>query len=113
MSRLAQRIGIIHQGRLLQELNVAELERNRRRRLLIRTRDNQAACAVLSGAGFSAEMTSDNTIGVKDTAAIERPDDIATRLVNAGYAPTMLNVEQEDLEHYFLRLVGADGENEK
>ena len=113
VSRLAQRIGIIHQGRLLQELNVAELERNRRRRLLIRTRDNQAACAVLSGAGFSAEMTSDNTIGVKDTAAIERPDDIATRLVNAGYAPTMLNVEQEDLEHYFLRLVGVDGENEK
>ena len=34
------------------------------------------------------------------------PDDIATLLVEAGQAPTMLAVEQEDLEHYFLRLVG-------
>jgi len=113
VSRLAKRIGIIHQGRLLQELDVAELERNRRRRLVIRTRDCEAARSVLLGAGFSAEITSHGAIEVKDNAAIERPDDIATRLVNAGHAPTMLNVEQEDLEHYFLRLVGMDGGNTK
>lgn len=105
VSRLAKRIGIIHQGRLLQELDVDELERNRRRRLVLRTRDGQAARSVLLSAGFSADMTSDGTLEVKDAAAIERPDDIATRLVHAGYAPTMLDVEQEDLEHYFLRLV--------
>ncbi|MDE3090582.1 MAG: ABC transporter ATP-binding protein [Chloroflexota bacterium] len=108
VSRLAKRIGIIHQGRLLQELDVDELERNRRRRLVIRARDCEAARSVLIGAGFSVDMTSDGTIEVKDKVAMERPDDIATRLVNAGHAPTMLNIEQEDLEHYFLRLVGAD-----
>jgi ABC-2 type transport system ATP-binding protein len=113
VSRLAQRIGIIHQGRLLQELDVDELERNRRRRLVLRTRDGQAARSVLLGAGFSAEITSQGSIEVQDTAAIERPDDIATRLVNAGHAPTMLNVEQEDLEHYFLRLVGMEVGNAK
>ncbi len=113
VSRLAKRIGIIHQGRLLQELDVDELERNRRRRLVLRTRDCQAARSVLLSAGFSAEITSDGTIEVKDNAAIERPDDIATRLVNAGHAPTMLDVEQEDLEHYFLRLVGMDEGNAK
>ncbi len=107
VSRLAHRIGIIHQGRLLQELDVDELERNRRRRLLIRARDCQAARAVLIAAGFSTELSADGTIEIKDIAAIERPDEIATRLVNAGHAPTMLNVEQEDLEHYFLRLVGV------
>jgi ABC-2 type transport system ATP-binding protein len=111
VSRLAKRIGIIHQGRLLQELDVDELERNRRRRLVVRARDCQAARSVLLGAGFSTSITSDSTIEVKDNAAIERPDDIATRLVNAGHAPTMLNVEEEDLEHYFLRLVGARGGN--
>ena len=111
VSRLAQRIGIIHHGRLLQELDVDELERNRRRRLHIRARNCQAARAVLIGAGFSAEITSDGTVVVKDSVAIERPDDIATRLVNAGHAPTMLNVEEEDLEHYFLRLVGMEEEN--
>lgn len=105
VSRLAQRIGIIHRGRLLQELNVDELERNRRQRLVIRARDNRAACAALVASGLAATVTQDNLIEVKDTRAIEYPDDIATRLVNVGHPPTMLNVEQEDLEHYFLRLV--------
>ncbi|MBI5080679.1 MAG: ABC transporter ATP-binding protein [Chloroflexi bacterium] len=108
VSRLANRIGIIHQGRLLQELNVDELEQNRRQRLVIRTRDPQAARSLLISAGFAAEMKADGAIEVRDISAIENPDDIATRLVNAGHAPTMLNVEQEDLEHYFLRLVGME-----
>ena len=108
VARLAQRIGIIHHGRLLQELDVDELERNRRRRLLVRARNGQAAHAVLASAGFTTEITSDGTIVVKDSTAIERPDDIATLLVNSGHPPTMLNVEEEDLEHYFLRLIGME-----
>ncbi len=110
VSRLAHRIGIIHRGRLLQELDIAELERNRRRQLLIRTRDCQAAFALLSEAGYATEITVNDTIVVQDDAAIARPDDIATRLVNAGHAPTLLHVVQEDLEAYFLRLVGAEEE---
>jgi len=106
VARLAHRIGIIHQGQLLQELDAAALQRNRRRRLMIRTRDGKAAQAVLSGAGFGAEFLPNDLIAVRDKTALERPDEIATRLVHAGHAPTMLNVEQEDLEHYFLRLVG-------
>jgi ABC-2 type transport system ATP-binding protein len=109
ISRLANRIGIIHQGRLLQELDVNELEQNRRQRLVLHTRDLQAARSLLTSAGFSAEMKSDGAIEVREVSAIEHPDEIATRLVNAGHAPTMLNVEQEDLEHYFLRLVGMEG----
>ena len=111
VSRLAQRIGIIHQGRLLQELDSAELQRNRRRRLLVRARDIQAARAVLDNAGFAVENTSNGIIELKEAGAVERPDDIATQLVNAGHPPTMLDVEQEDLEHYFLRLVGLEGVN--
>jgi ABC-2 type transport system ATP-binding protein len=109
VTRLANRIGIIHRGRLLQELDAAELERNRRRRLVVRTRDAQAALSVLLSAGLSARITADGTIEVKDEAAIERPDELATQLVKAGTAPTMLDIEHEDLEHYFLRLVGLEG----
>ena len=111
VSRLAHRIGIIHQGRLIQELDIDALERNRRRRLLIRTRDCHAACGILAQAGFSPSITQACAIEVLDANAIAHPDEVATCLVNAGHAPTMLNVEQEDLEHYFLRLVGLDGEN--
>ena len=108
VARLAERIGIIHQGRLLQELDVAELERNRRRRLVVQTRDNRAALATLINAGFTAELTEDDVIALADSAAIERPEEIATLLVMAGQPPVRLAVEQEDLEPYFLRLVGLD-----
>jgi ABC-2 type transport system ATP-binding protein len=111
VSRLAHRIGIIHQGHLLQELDSDELQRNRRRRLVIRARDSKAAHAVLVGAGLSADRMPDELIEVKDDFALERPDEIATRLVVAGHAPTMLKIEEEDLEHYFLRLVGMEEEN--
>jgi ABC-2 type transport system ATP-binding protein len=109
VSRLAQRVGIIHQGRLLQELDSDELQRNRQRRLLIRARNVDAARTVLCSNGLAATHVSNGTIEIKDTIAVERPDDIATQLVNAGHPPTMLDVEQEDLEHYFLRLVGPEG----
>ena len=110
VSRLAHRIGFIHQGRLLQELDIGELERNRRQQLLIQARDLPAAHAVLKNAGFAAVSASNGTLAISDTTAVERPDDVARLLVNAGQAPTMLNVEQEDLEHYFLRLVGQEGD---
>lgn len=111
VARLAHRIGIIHRGRLMQELDVLELERNRRRRLVIQTRDCEAAQSVLVNAGFLAKLMPDDLIEVTDDVALARPDEVATRLVGAGQAPTMLNIEQEDLEHYFLRLVGMDEEN--
>ncbi len=109
VSRLAQRIGIIHQGRLLQELDMDELDAPAAKAGGA-YRDGRAAHSVLRSAGFPAEITSDGSIEVRDPAAIERPDTIATELVNAGYPPTRLDVEEEDLERYFLRLVGMDGD---
>jgi ABC-2 type transport system ATP-binding protein len=109
VSRLAGRIGIIHQGRLLQELNTDELERNRRRRLLLRARDVETAHRALMAAGQPAEFLPDGTIQLKNAACVERPDDINCLLVKAGTPPTQLVVEEEELEQYFLRLVGMDG----
>jgi ABC-2 type transport system ATP-binding protein len=109
VSRLARRIGIIHEGHLLQELNVDELERNRRRRLVLRARDVEAAHRALLDAGQPAEVLQDGAIELKDAASVERPDDINRLLVMAGASPTQLVVEEEELEQYFLRLIGMDG----
>ena len=115
VARLAQRIGIIHEGRLLQELDVDELWRSRRKRLLLQARDGEAARSALTAAGHPAEMLHDSAaehgdfIQVKDAAAIEHPEDIANLLVRAGAPPTQLIVEEEDLEQYFLRLIGMEG----
>jgi ABC-2 type transport system ATP-binding protein len=109
VSRLARRIGIIHKGRLLQELEVDELERNRHKRLLLRARDIQLARLALTTAGYPAEILPDGAIELKNSTSIDRPDDIASLLVQAGAPPTQLMVEEEELEAYFLRLVGMDG----
>jgi ABC-2 type transport system ATP-binding protein len=109
VARLAQRIGIIHDGHLLQELNVDELERNRMKRLLLKTSDLQSSQQVLVNAGFSAEVLVEGQLELKQVGAVEHPDEINRLLVNSGNVPTQLMVEEEELEHYFLRLVGMDG----
>jgi ABC-2 type transport system ATP-binding protein len=109
VARLARRIGIIHNGLLIQEVDVDMLERNRRRRLLMRARDAESAHSVLIAAGLPADILPDGTIELTNAAAVERPDDINSLLVKAGSPPTHLVVEEEELEQYFLRLVGMDG----
>ena len=108
VSRLAGRIGIIHEGRLLQELSVDELESSRRRRLLVRARDVGAAYRALVAAGAAPELLGDGAIGLSNPSSVERPDDVNRLLVEAGIPPTHLAVEEEELERYFLRLVGVD-----
>jgi ABC-2 type transport system ATP-binding protein len=110
VSRLANRIGIIHEGRLLQEMDVTELERNRRRRLLVRARDIETAQRELSAAGYPSDILPGDILELNQTTAIDHPDDIASLLVRAKTPPTHLVVEEEELEAYFLRLVGANGE---
>jgi ABC-2 type transport system ATP-binding protein len=106
VDRLAMRIGIIHQGRLLEELEAEKLEELRLRRLEIKTRNLKAAQSALTQAGFAVKAT-ESTIFLNEARAIDAPDEVATILVNAGAPPTRLAVEQEKLEDYFLRLTGG------
>lgn len=111
VSRLADRVGIIHQGSLIQEMQMDELESKRRRRLLLQTRDIEAARLALVAAGRPVEMLENEMIGLNDQASIERSDEVASLLVQAGCPPTSLMVDEEGLEDYFLRLVGVNGRN--
>ena len=110
ISRLATRIGIIHQGMMVQEINTDRLERLMRKRLLIDARDQKAAQSRLIKEGYSANRSSNGVLEIKDENAISHPEAIATILVNAGLPPTLLKVDDEDLESYFLRAIGMEGE---
>lgn len=106
VSRLAQRIGIIHNGCLLQELDIADLEKNRQRRLLVQTRDDARAVKILQSAGKSPCLPLNGSVVLTDETAVTYPDEINHLLVEAGLSPTRLYVEEEELEQYFLRLIG-------
>ena len=107
VDRLATRIGIIHRGRLIEELSVEEMERRRARRLVVETRDTAGARALLEAAGYQPR-TQDGRVVITLSRAVQRPDDVATALVAGHHPPTRLAVEQEDLEEHFLRLTTAE-----
>jgi ABC-2 type transport system ATP-binding protein len=116
VSRLATRIGIIHNGRLIEELDAAEMARRESRRLVVTARDLAGARAALRAAGYEpgdGAAPGDGSVGpasalvLTDEAALRRPDEVATVLVAAGCPPTLMTVTHDDLESHFLRLVGA------
>ncbi|MBK8493197.1 MAG: ABC transporter ATP-binding protein [Saprospirales bacterium] len=109
ISRFSTRIGIIHEGKLVKELDTSQLEEISSKRLLINAGNIQLAYSVLVENGFNVEKTKDNHISLKDESAILKPDVIATLMGNAGCPPTLLKVEEEDLESYFFRIIGMKG----
>jgi ABC-2 type transport system ATP-binding protein len=104
VDRLATRIGIIHRGRLIEELDADKLERMRVKYLAIKARDVNAAHNVLKSAGYAISSDHGDTIRLSDLRATNAPDEVAQVLVRAGTPPTYLAVEQENLEDHFLRL---------
>jgi len=108
VARLATRIGIIHRGRLREEFDAADLDSRVRRRLTVATHDDDKARAILAAEGFAAlDPPEGAPPGALALPADSPPDRVATLLVHAGCPPTRLAVEEEDLETYFLRIVGA------
>jgi len=106
VARLATRIGVIHQGHLVRELTREDLAAQARPRLCVTTRDITAGAQALRAAGFAPAENRDGALELVEQNAVHRPDEVATVLVEAGCAPVRLAVEQDDLETYFLRLVG-------
>lgn len=106
VDRLATRIGIIHMGKLIEELDMDALEKFRSKRLEVKARNFEAAQNCLQRAGYEFALNHE-TILIEDARAIEHPDKIAEIMVNAGTPPTRLAIEQQNLEDHFLQLTGG------
>jgi ABC-2 type transport system ATP-binding protein len=106
VARLASRVGVLHQGRLVDELTPSDLAHRVGRHLVVATRDNARALMVLASAGLSASATGSD-LRLTSRWAVQNPDAVATTLVRGGCPPMRLAVTEEDLESYFLGLVGA------
>src|SRR3954451_15722226 len=111
VDRLATRVGIVHQGRLVEELDHDALEAHRDRRLEVESRDLARAEEALRAAGFAPRLgaaTDRNAVlELREAKALDAPDEVATLLVAAGTAPTRLAVARESLEDHFIRLTSG------
>jgi ABC-2 type transport system ATP-binding protein len=104
VTRLATKIGVLHHGRLIDELDAATVHQRVRRHLEVATRDDRRALRILAAAGMEARAIATGLL-LDGARAVENPDDVASALVHGGAPPTRLTVVEESLETYFLRLI--------
>ncbi len=105
ISKIADRIGIIHEGKLIKELTIEDLEKERKRRLVVNTKDNKYVYELLIINGFKVSVNRDGFLEIEDPEILREPEKLSKFLVFNGKPPTMLKIEEEDLESYFLRIV--------
>lgn len=107
IAKFATRIGIIHNGRLVQESDSSQLEGLRNRTLIIGVSDTPGAVASLAKHGIEAVCAEEGVLHLHGCEVLRDPARINSMLVDGGYPPSRLSIEEEDLESYFLRVIGA------
>jgi len=108
VDRLATRIGIVHRGRLVEELDSDALERHRDQRLEVGARHLDIAEQTLRASGFAPRRRSTDSgntvLELREPRAVDAPEDIAHLMVKVGAQLTRLAVTRETLEDHFIRV---------
>ena len=106
VEQVANHIGIIHQGRLLFQGTLAELQTERREHLTVGVKQPDLALQCLIGSGWTAQKREDGWLVVaaktNDTAA-----QINRLLVSQGLEVFHIALAQDSLEDIFLSLTGG------
>lgn len=107
IAHLADRIGIVHEGRLLEELNPTRLGAEESPYVKVSTAHPDQVAARLARAGFERSEQVDHHVRVFTSS--DRVPEMARVLLAAGLDFTGIAPVEEDLEAHFLRLTGGIG----
>lgn len=105
VSLFASRIGIIHHGKLVREIQKHELDILCEKQLHVQAKDLMKAVNIIRSRGYKECNLSGDKIIIKDKDAIDKPEEIATLLVNNDSPPTCIQVAEENLESFFLKTI--------
>jgi ABC-2 type transport system ATP-binding protein len=105
ISKVANRMGIIHEGKLVKELTTKELTDQLIKKLVVTTADNTKAVQLLLDSNYKAELTDKEVIEITNSEAIANPENISKLLVGKDLPPKQVYLFTEDLEMYFLRTI--------
>ncbi|WP_405155794.1 ABC transporter ATP-binding protein [Paenibacillus sp. FSL K6-0108] len=109
LSKLVDRISIMHKGQLIQDMKVNQLEHSLQKSVILDGRNRVALMRILTEHGYSYEEAADGRLVLTEGRAIAQPEGVAEMLVRLGQPPTHLSVVTEDLEGYFLRMIRTEG----
>ncbi|MFS0722384.1 ABC transporter ATP-binding protein [Paenibacillus sp. 1P07SE] len=109
LSKLVDRVIIMHKGQLIQDMKVDQLEQSLQKKVIVDGRNRVALKRSLTEHEYSYEEAADGRLILAEDRAIAQPEKLAEILVRAGQPPTHLSVVTEDLEGYFLRMIRSEG----
>jgi ABC-2 type transport system ATP-binding protein len=104
LSKFATSYIFIDQGRLIEQISAFDLEKRTGKVLILKTNDDAKALSLLKDASFEADFVG-GTLEVHD---VKEGASVLNLLVKAGLEISNMREESNDLEDYFVKLVGGD-----
>lgn len=104
--RFTTKIGIIHEGELIEETDIETLDKRMGERLVLDAADRQKLLSALTSLGYSPHVNEAGEVILTERHIIEKPENIIAKLVGMHVPLSKVNVQKEDLEEYFLSKVG-------
>ena len=106
LSKLATHYGFIDRGRLIREISAEELEAACRKSIRVEVSSTKLLARVLDGWGKEYEILSDTTANIYGEVELSA---LVMALSESGGRLISSHEQDEDLETYFINLVGGGG----
>lgn len=108
IQQLATNIGIIHNGKLLEEIDYNSLQKKNRHYINLKVSDDKRALAILEDEMNIRDykVTEANTIRIYEM--LDKSNSIAKTLISKGVEVYEVNVMNDTLEDYFVKLTGGE-----
>ncbi|GAA0180036.1 ABC transporter ATP-binding protein [Clostridium sediminicola] len=109
IQQLATNIGIIHNGKLLEEIDYNNFYKKNRHYINLKVSDDNRAATILENEIQikDYEVWNKNTFRVYEK--LDKSNEIARNLISAGVDVYEVNVMTDTLEDYFVKLTGGNG----
>lgn len=105
LAKFATDYGIIHGGKLLEELSMEDLVEKCSHRIILNTANTPEACTALEKMGITRYKVTDKTI-VEIYEHLNEVPELTSALCAAGIPVSGIQLKQQELEDYFLELTG-------
>lgn len=106
IEQIADIIGVMHEGRLIEEVNMAELHKRNRRYIEFELSNVEIAAKILENNYQIKDYSiQGNTIKIYDFT--HNSGEINKVFVENGLLVTKINIDEENLENYFSGLIGG------
>ncbi|MFD1957089.1 hypothetical protein ACFSL6_23710 [Paenibacillus thailandensis] len=105
---LASKIGIIHKGNLLEEIDRETLQKKTRRYLEMRVTDDRKATLILEQQLGTTDYVAVGPGVLRVYEYLDQPEQVSLTLANNGVGVKELALSGDSLEDYFLKLTGGE-----